>query len=56
MSRVDEETEGQKQPPPDDEFQTLWTRMQENTAEVLDDDFVMTVALEAQRSVRKGNA
>jgi hypothetical protein len=56
MSRADEETEGQCQPPPADKFQTIWNRMQEKAAEVLDDDLVMSIALEAQRSVRKGNA
>ena len=56
MSRVDEETEGHKLPPPEDKFQTLWNRIKENATEVLHDDLVMSVALEAQRSVRKGNA
>jgi len=56
MSRVDEETEGQNQPSPADDFQTIWNRMQERATEAQDDDFVMTIALEAQRSVRKGNA
>jgi hypothetical protein len=56
MSRVDEETEGQNQPQPPDEFKTIWKRMVEKATDAMDDDFVITVALEAQQSVRKRNA
>ena len=56
MSRVDEETEGQSLPAPEDDFQAVWNRMTARAADDLDDDVVMAIALEAQRSVRKGNA
>jgi hypothetical protein len=56
MSRIDEETEGQNQPQPADEFKTIWKRVEERATDAMDDDFVMTVALEAQQSVRKRNA
>ena len=38
-----------------DEFQALWHRMTAKAVEVLDDDLVMSVALAAQRSVRRGD-
>ena len=36
-----------------DEFQVLWHRMKAKAAEVLDDDLVMSVALDAQQAVRR---
>jgi hypothetical protein len=39
-----------------DAFQVLWHRMTARAAEDLDDDFVMSVALDAQRSVRRAGA
>lgn len=38
------------------EFQLLWQRMKAKSAECLDDDDVMSVALEAQRAVRQAGA
>jgi len=39
-----------------DELQALWHRMTAKAEEVLDDDLVMSVALAAQQSVRRGGA
>ncbi len=56
MSRVDEETEGQSLPAPEDDFQAVWNRMMARTADVRAEDVVMAGAREAQRAVRKSNA
>ena len=46
----------ENRPASGDEFQVIWHRMTARATEDLDDDLVMSVALEAQRSVRRAGA